>query len=208
MAITPTEPDSANPRTARHLRLCAEMADLAADLARAAAARALLELTEPPATPEPAPEPAPEPSPAPVAARAATPRRPSGTSLRIPSCKPVSAALLFTHLVATMRACIELEARLAAALTTPSAAAAAQAPDPRRDVLSRAFRHILQDHPGRAQLLRQTTEQFEAHLAADPAQTTPHSDILCTIADDLGIEIDFAHLPDEFLGIPPATAPP
>jgi hypothetical protein len=46
-AISPIQPPEAIERTARHLRLCAELADLAMQLARAAAARTLITWAEP-----------------------------------------------------------------------------------------------------------------------------------------------------------------
>ena len=55
-AIAPSQPQEAAERTTRHLSMCAELADLAMQLARAAAARALTDWAEPeqsPATAEP-----------------------------------------------------------------------------------------------------------------------------------------------------------
>src|SRR3984885_2812705 len=55
-AIPPIRPNEADERTARHLRLCAELADLAMQLARAAAARSLVDWAEPEAAPTAEPQ--------------------------------------------------------------------------------------------------------------------------------------------------------
>jgi hypothetical protein len=203
----PIQPEQPEERTARHLPLCAELADLGMQLARAAAAKTLAEWAEPeqPPTAEPLSnqpaEPLSEPAP--------TPKRTASTAPR----KPTDPALLFTRLVAAVRDCIALEARLAAA-TTPAAARAASLQlraDPRRAPLRDAFRLVTENHPDRPELLRETTARLDEELAADETQSIDAPTLFFDICEELGIEIDFANLPDEYLDFAPephATSPP
>ena len=202
----PSQPPDAEDRTQRHMRLCAELADLAMGLARAAAARTLADWVEPeqpqltqmaeppftqPAEPQADREAAPHAHPAPrlAAGRPATPS----------SAKPTDPAVLFTRLAAVVRDCIALEARLAAGTAGTSRAPIRPPPDPRRPKLQEALRFVTTNHPNRAALLRETTYRADEHLAADPDQTIEIPDLLINICEDLGIEINFKTLPDEFL---------
>ncbi len=189
------------------MRLCAELADLAMGLARAAAARTLTDWAEPeqpsltqPAEPQADREPAeshanPAPAPRPLASRPSTPS----------SAKPADPAVLFTRLAAIVRDCIALEARLAASAAgtsntaNTSRAPMRQPPDPRRAKLQEGLRLVTTGHPDRAALLRETTARADEHLAADPDQTIEIPDLLINICEDLGIDIDFTKRPDEFL---------
>jgi hypothetical protein len=197
--------------------MCAELADLAMHLARAAAARALTGLAEPEAPPAappeaPAPHPTeaaalraqhPEPSEprdtAPHANPAAT-RRPYIPRLSLP--RPTDPALLFTRLAAVVRDCITLEARLAGGLAPPRASTTRAQPlpaDPRRDLLREILRRAVEKHPARAALNRDITARLEQHLEADPDQTLHPTEILEKICDEFQIEPDWANLPDEYL---------
>jgi hypothetical protein len=176
-------------------------------LARAAAAKTLAEWAEPEQSPTAEPlsnqpaEPPSEPAPA--------PKRATSTALR----KPTDPAQLFTRLVAAVRDCIALEARFAAA-TTPAAARAASLQlraDPRRAPLRDAFRLVTENHPDRAELLRETTARLDEELTADEDQSIDAPTLFFAICEELGIEIDFATLPDEYLDFAPelrATSPP
>jgi hypothetical protein len=203
--MPPCPLESAEERTARHLRVCAELVDLGMDLARRAAARARTGLTDPEeqlAAPDPATlAPADAPSePAPVA----TLRRAAGTCLRAPACNAVDPALLFIRLAAAVRACVALEARLAGDhQTTPRAAAPSRHADPRRACLLDGFRLVTKNHPDRIDLLRETTTRLDEELAADLDQKAEISELFFTICDAVGIEIDLAKLPDIYLGILP-----
>ena len=218
--------------------MCAELADLAMQLARAAAARSLadgaapeqplapppatppaeppsLKTTQPPASPETAPGTNPTPAPAP---------RATPTRAAIP--KPTDPAILFTRLAAVVRDCIALEARLAAGRTAPPPPAlppttSTPRPDPRRIPVREALHHTTRNHPNRATLARETATRLDAHLAADPDQTLAAVDILDALCDEFGIEIDFSTLPDKYLDVfcetanvpgdtptPRATSPP
>jgi hypothetical protein len=207
------QPDEADERTRRHMRLCAELADLGMDLARAVAAIARADLAEPaePPTPaEPAQEP-PEPEVAPTtrpAPAARTPRA-AGLSVRAASCKSGDPALIFTRLAACVRASIALEASLAAGLTpTSHAMSRARRADPRRAPLRDIFRRITEDHPDRADLVRETTARIDADLEADPDRALDLSQLFFTICEDFGIEVDLAKCPDPFLGLAPDPAAP
>jgi hypothetical protein len=199
--------------------MCAELADLAMQLARAAAARALTDLAEPEApppadpqttqTPEPAllpaagphqaQETAPHANPAP-ARRAYIPHL-SPPRLSLP--RPPDPALLFTRLAAVVRDCIALEARLAAGLTPARATRTTPAPpppaDPRRTLLREILRRAIEHHPARAALNRDITTRLEEHLEADPDQALHPTQILEFICDEFQIEPDWANLPDEYL---------
>jgi hypothetical protein len=199
--------EDADERTARHKRLCAELADLAMTLARAVAARALTEWTEPQ---EIALNPSPAPEITPNLAPAAPCPRPSGLALRAPTCKSIDPALLFTRLAATVRDCIALEARLAAgpAPTSRTLSLALRA-DPRATPLREIFNKVTENHPDRAALRRDIAARVDQTLAADPGQTIEPPEIFFTICDELGIDIDLAILPDKYLDfITGPTAPP
>jgi len=141
--------------------------------------------------------------------------------LRTPGCKAIDPALLFTRLAATVRDCIALEARLAAGLipgiTAPRRAANAGPPrasDPRRAFLDEAFEFITKTHPDRTALRRQAAALADGALPADPSEPIDLHLLLFTICDELDVEVDFAHLPDKYLGLaddppdPRATSPP
>ena len=188
--------------------MCAELADLAMQLARAAAARALADCAAPdqPAAAEPAPlqaaeqphqarETAPHENPAPT-------RRPTIPRLSLP--RPTDPALLFTRLAAVVRDCITLEARLAAGLAPPRgktthASALTLPADPRRTLLREILRRAIEHHPARAALNRDITTRLEEHLEADPDQALHPTQILEFICDEFQIEPDWANLPDEYL---------
>ncbi len=204
-ALPPSQPEHAEDRTARHLRMLAELADLAMDLARDAAAQALANgratrsagEAQPLAPDAAALEPA---SPPAEPAQAATTPHATGTALRAAACRPIDPAVLFTRLAAEVRHCVALWARLAAGARTPAQVRLA---DPRRAPLQDAFRLVTKNHPGRVDLLRETTARLDEELAADPGQVAEIPELLFTICDQLGIEIDLATLPDEYLGFDP-----
>jgi hypothetical protein len=204
-AISPSRPTEAEERTARHLRLCAELADLAMQLARAAAARALTDWAEPEQPPAEAPsmaaaEPQAHPETAPHADPAPTPRRTAVHAASNSSRKPTDPALLFTRLAAVVRDCIALEARLTAATgATPRAVTLQLRADPRRAPLREAFDRAIENHPDRADLRRETTTRLDEELTADPDQTVGLGTLFFNLCDELGIEVDLAIVADEFL---------
>jgi len=211
-AIAPHLPQEADDRTTRHLAMCAELADLAMQLARATAARALADqaapeappstqATEPPSTQATAP-PSPQPlEPAAASGPAAHPARATAPRATLSCPRQIDPALLFTRLAAVVRDCITLEARLAAGLaptrgTRPRASLSA---DPRRDLLREILRRAIEHHPARAALNREIPARLEQHLEADPDQTLHPTEILEKICDEFQIEPDWANLPDEYL---------
>ena len=201
-AIAPCQPPEAAERTARHLRICAELADLAMRLARAAAARTLADWAEPEAPPSAEP-PLANAAESPMAKTAEPPANPAAAPRRstaTASHKPTDPAVLFTRLAATVRDCIALEARLSAGI------GAAVAPrtrtlraDPRRTPVREAIGASLGNHPDRAEFLREATTRLDEHIAADPGQAIDGADLLVDLCEELGIEINLARLPDKYL---------
>ena len=204
-AISPTQPTDADERTTRHLRMCAELADLGMELARAAAARTRANLVEPEEHPASHTQftPAPDAQSDPETARAANPA-PAAASCRAATAashKQTDPAILFTRFAAIVRDCIALEARLAAGSPhTTRAGSLALRADPRRALLRHAFHRTLENHPDRAVLLRETTTCLDEDLAADAEQTAHPAHLFANICNELGIEFDVAILPDELLG--------
>ena len=215
--------------------MCAELADLAMQLARAAASRALTDLADPEAPPAAVPQstqtPALQPTEAaeppsllaaePHQARATAPR---ASAIRIASPTHIDPALLFTRLAAVVRDCIALEARLAAGLTNTRATSTRALPreaDPRRAPLRAILDLATQNHPARAALNRDITARLEEHLQADPFQTINPAQILDAICDEFGVDLDLANIADDHLDVlcgtkedpndtpdPRATSPP
>jgi hypothetical protein len=185
--------------------MCAELADLAMQLARAAAARALADWAAPEEPPAEAPQPAEPPAP-PAAAQPADLPAPRATAATNPgraapsrpaSAKPGDPALLFTRLAATVRDCIALEARLAAA--PPAIATRTLRADPRRTFIRDVVRLSTTNNPDRAEINRDAAKRLDEHIAADPDQTVPMIKLLEAICEEFGIEIDWATLPDAYL---------
>jgi hypothetical protein len=201
--------------------MCAELADLAMQLARAAASRALTDLADPEAPPAAVPQstqtPAPQPTEAaeppsllaaePHQARATAPR---ASAIRIASPTHIDPALLFTRLAAVVRDCIALEARLAAGLAstrgTTSTRALPREADPRRAPLRAILDLATQNHPARATLNRDITARLEEHLQADPFQTINPAQILDAICDEFGVDLDLATISDDHLDVLCGTA--
>ena len=214
--------------------MCAELADLAMQLARAAATRALTDLADPEAPQAAAPQftqaAAPPQPPEPPSLLAAEPHQarataPRASAIRIASPTHIDPALLFTRLAAVVRDCIALEARLAAGLTNTRATSTRALPreaDPRRAPLRAILDLATQNHPARAALNRDITARLEEHLQADPFQTINPAQILDAICDEFGVDLDLANIADDHLDVlcgteiaggedefdPRATSPP
>jgi hypothetical protein len=208
----PNQPTDADERTTRHLRMCAELADLAMQLARVAATRTLADWAEDWAEDWADPEETPAAPPADrEAAELATPTPVPHSTASDPgnpsSRKPTDPALLFTRLAAVVRDCIALEARLAAGAADTSRALKLRA-DRRRVPLCEALHLAIDNHPDRVELNREITTRLDEQLAADPTQTIVPADLLAAICAEFGVVIDFASLPDEYLFAPTDTPNP
>ena len=172
-------------------------------LARAAAARALADWAEPQETPmaEPPSVQAAEP---PADGQTAphhnpAPRRPaSRTASPVPH-KPTDPAVLFTRLAAVVRACIALESRIAAGAPAAPGATTFRPADPRLELLREGFGIVIKNHPDRAKLMREATTRLEEQLAADPDQTIHPGRLFFDLCEELGIEPDYAKLPDAII---------
>ncbi len=175
------EPD--RERTARHLAMLRELAEIGMALARAIGEQALAAL-EAPATPDPA---APQ-------AEAPDPQSPPRTD----------PGLAFARVARAVRQCIALEARIAAGkLPAPRGRAAPQpAPDPRRDLIRRVVRLAAEaDGLATTALKRDIDERLDDELEADPDGDTPVEEIIVAIFQDLGLARDLARQPDEVIAI-------
>jgi len=171
-------------------------------LARAAAARALADWAEPEA-PAPADPPITQPA-EPQAERETAPhtnpapRRPASRPATPAPHKPTDPAVLFTRLAATVRDCIALEARLSAGATATPRDRTRPA-DPRRTLLNDALRKATKNHPDSAGLMREATTRLDEQLAADPDQTIHPGRLFFDLCEELGIEPDYAKLPDAII---------
>jgi hypothetical protein len=173
-------------------------------LARAAAARTLTNwaepehppASEPPSTPavELQSDPATAPHPGPA------PRRATAQIAGVSSYKPTDPAVLFTRLAAVVRDCIALEARLTAGARPITRAPCPRfCADPRRVALRDAFDRAIENDPDRADLLRKTATHLDEELAADADQAIVPGHLFVTLCHELGIELDLATLPDNYL---------
>jgi hypothetical protein len=183
-------------------------------LARHAAAEALAEKASidqaEPATPEP-PKTEPARQPATPVAPTTDDRQPA-PGLSTKGLTRISPALLFTRLCACVISIIELECRIAAGAAA-TAAATFTGGDPRRHTLRRGFGIVLENHEYRGELNRRTEALMNVALTADPDRKRAVHEIFWQICDELGIPIDLATIPDEFINMsqdaePPATGPP
>ena len=170
--------------------MCRELAELAMELARAAARRTLQAWQA-----EEAAEPANNSKASAPAARAA---------------KTPDPGLLFARLSTAARQAIALEARIAAG-PAPARRGTSGASRPPRDERRATLRKVLNDatehHPYRTTIRRDITDSIEAQIAADPAGEIHMGDMLDTICEYLGIEIDWSKLSDEVLEKLTAPAP-
>jgi hypothetical protein len=101
-----------------------------------------------------------------------------------------------------MRACIALEARLAAG-TTPTArvASATRSTAAGRAPIGKPRPQIVEREPDDAAPRHEAAAHLAEILAADADQTTGLAGILRAICDELGIDSDPATLPEEYLDL-------
>ncbi len=181
-AIPPARDRPDPERTARHLAMLRELAEIGMALARAIGEQALAALEAPPPDPE-TPQPEAPPSPAPNRA---------------------DPGLAFARVARAVRQCIALEARIAAGpLPAPRGRAAPQpAPDPRREHIRRVVRLAAEaDGLSFTALKREIDERLDDELEADPDGDTPVEEIIFAIIRDFGLARDLAHQPDEVIAI-------
>jgi hypothetical protein len=206
------------------MRLCAELADLAMQLARAAAARTLTnwaeseppapstEATQTPSSPAASPNAAAETAPPKNATpKNATPapQRQAGRS-GCQSYKPIDPALLFTRLAAIVRDCIAIETRLAA--SAPQPASIPHTPQQPADAQHRAPREapapIRNNNPNRVTLLSQTSAHLDQERPKNPTPPLELSDLLAALCQQQGITLNGSKRQPEFLVTAHATYPP
>jgi len=173
-------------------------------LARATAARALADLAVPEA-PEQQPE-APQSErqaaePPPEAALAVTPRRTAARPTTT-SRTPTDPGQAFIRLAAAVCELTALEAGLAARRGTSSPAPRA---DPRREPLLKAFREVTEHAENRAILRYEFAFRLDNELTADPEQILGLPELFIPLCEALEIELDYAKLSDEIIGMGPAT---
>jgi hypothetical protein len=152
--------------------MCQELADLAMQLTRAAASKALQSFTEAEAPPQ---EILPDTPP--------TPKHPDPTTL-------------FTRLSAAVRQAITLEARIAASPALPGRPLRYPAPDSRREILRTTMRFGLDNHPDRATIRPAALNAVDQEIARDPDGLHPLLDIVTKICDDLNLELDPETIPE------------
>ena len=173
-------PETAHERTERHLRQLRRLADLAEILAERAAARAEMAFAELPPGPEQAGQPPARPSRAPHPAK------------------------LFAQLASVLRQSISLECRIVA--HHEAAMPRHTQADPRRAKIRRAIRQATAGRPDRAIRCQEADDLLETELALDPDGTAPLPDLLDTICQDVGFELDYVQLAAD-LAAPPLPRP-
>ena len=192
--------------------MLAELEELGMQLARATAARALADLAEPesPEAPEEeADEPPLEPlaaEPPPEPAQATTPRRATARSPGTTTRKSSDPVQSFLRLASAICACIALEARLTAGPATGSRLVSpALRADPRREPLLKAFRDATEHTMDRSLLRYEFAFRLDNELTADPEQILGLPELFIPLCEALEIELDYAKLSDEIIGMGPAT---
>ncbi len=184
-AIPPTPPEeAAAERTARHLAMLRELAEIGMALARALGQQALVALAPPaPETPEPAPAP---------------PSR-------------IDPGLAFARVARVVRQIIALEARIVADRDAPPRpprpdGRPARRPDRSADPRHATIRRVLHEAArldargaAPAPLLRRIDERLGDELDADPDQDIPIEEIIAGLCEDLGLGRDLARVSDELL---------
>jgi len=182
--------------------MLAELEELGMQLARATAAKALVDLAEP----EPPEEEAEEPLAAeskPEATQAATPRRIASKSSGTPrKSDPVQS---FIRLAKAVCELIALEAGLAAgpATTKSSLVSPALRADPRRERLLQAFREVTETTQDKYALRAGFTTRLDEELAADAEKILGLPEIFYPLCQEFGIELNVRTLPDDIIGMDP-----
>jgi hypothetical protein len=194
-AISTMDPaEAAGERRARHLRMLRELADMAMELAKLAAAQARAALAADPLPSATEPE-----------AAARTRRPPPRTT---------DPTVLFIRLSGAAQQAMALEARLAG---EPPAGRTKMQPascktlraDPRWNTIREIIKIATEKSPDRRELQREAEAKLSEALQADPEQTATTAETLKTICEDVGIEINHHTLPTDLLItlLPPGVSP-
>ena len=189
------------------MRVLAELIDLGMQLARATAAKALADLAQPDPQEDPAEPPNLESEPAPQPAQSAPPRRTAAKPQGAPKTKPTDQVQAFLRLATAVCECIALEARLSAgpATTRRDMISPALRADPRRDPLIKAFREATEHAENRGALRYEFAFRLDQDLTADPEKILTLPELFIPLCEELEFQPDPAKLPDEILGMCPAT---
>ena len=159
--------------------MCQELAGLGMQLARAAAQRALRDMEQPAAA-------------TPAAAKPAARRR---------ARQNPDPSLAFARVSREVRQLITLEIRLAAAPAQPrtrrSRTPTPAEPDTRRAPLHQAVDYLTAQHPQREEIRSDFARRIERRLAADRAHDIPAGAMLIGIADEIGLDINDAEIPED-----------
>ena len=185
---TPFASESAAERTARHLAMCQELAELGMQMARAAARQAVC-AAESAATTPPRPK----------------RQNPSLAFARI-SREIRQIITLENRLAAPATAAATRGPRASPRqprerpepdepIKIPAALAAEMAnPDNRRAVICSVVKQITELHPSRDEIRDRFEKEADSRLAADPNYKIPAGEILIDIADSIGLDIEGAEI--------------
>ena len=174
-AVLTDQPAPEADRTARHLRMLQEMAEVCMNLARLAAEKAATQLT---------------------AAETATEEAADRRKASNPS---VDVARFYRLALQA----ITVEARLAAGPKSAKTAAPiseAVRSDTRRGPLRRGLHIATEFHSDRKALRRQVEKSLDNKLGEDPGHEQAIANLFMAICEDIGIKPDLGKIPDECLG--------
>jgi hypothetical protein len=171
----PPPPEAAEERTQRHLDMCRDLAEMAMDLARASAERAMQDWSEE--------------------------EMPPDTQPKRPAARKPDPALTFVRLSGVVRQAITLEARIANGPPAQARRGREKKFDPRRATLKRLVHETTERNPDRNDLRKGAQHTIEDHLADGSFDDTPMPDLFQSICKEAGIEISQKTLSDEMLDI-------
>ncbi len=171
----PPPPETAEERTQRQLDMCRHMAEMAMDLAQAAAEKAMRDLSDEEEPPETQP-------------KRGAPRKPDP-------------AQTFVRLTGVVRQTITLEIRIANPPQTQARKGREKKFDPRRATLKRLIHETTDRCPDRNDLRKGADRTIEDHLADDQYDETSMPDLFQSICKEAGIEPNQRRLSDEMLDI-------
>ncbi len=172
----PAPPETAEERTQRHLDMCRNMAEMAMDLAQAAAERAMQDWSD-------------------------EEENPPDTQAKRPAARKPDPAQTFVRLTGVVRQSITLEIRIVNPPQTQARRGREKKFDPRRATLKRLVHETTERKPDRNDLRKGAERTIEDHLADDFYDNTPMPDLFQIICKEAGIEPSQRALSDEMLDI-------